>query len=381
MKKNICVLGSTGSVGTQTLEVAKELEIQVDSLSANNNIDLLEKQIRLFKPKIASVLDESKAKILKQKVADTSTKILCGVDGICESSTLSSIDTVITAISGVAGLRPTVEAINFGKNIALANKETLVTAGTIINKLVKDKNVSLLPVDSEHSAIFQCIQGANERKNIKRLILTASGGPFFGKTLSELENITIEQALNHPSWSMGKKISIDSATMMNKGLEVIEAAHLFGINIDDIDVIIHRESVVHSMVEFNDNSIIAQMGTPSMKLPIQYALTYPNHINSQVPSLDFSKYKNLTFFEPDNKNFESINICKQAFKKGISACVVVNAANEKAVEMFLNRRIKFTDITRLVKIALDTMIFSEVSTIEEIEKIDLEVRKNVEELA
>lgn len=377
LEKNISVLGSTGSIGTQTLEVAKELEIKVHALTANENIDLLEKQIRIFKPEIAAVANEEKAKILKEKVKDTSTKILAGEEGICHAATVKNAETVVAALCGISGLVPTSEAIKSGKNIALANKEVLVTGGKIIKKMAKEKGISLLPVDSEHSAIFQCLQGVRSKNDLKKLILTASGGPFFGKTKDELETVTLKQALNHPSWSMGKKISIDSATMMNKGFEIIEAAHLFDVSTDDIDVIIHRQSVVHSMIELKDGSVIAQMAVPSMKLPIQYALTFPHHEPCAVESLNLSKFKELTFFEPDYETFESINLCKKAFEEDL--CVVLNAANEKAVELFLKEKIEFLDIIKLIKNAIeDFKNTKKPTTISEIIALDKKVKKQTE---
>ena len=378
MKKNICVLGSTGSIGTQTLEVAKNLGIKVSSLAVNQNIDLLEKQIRMFKPQVAAVFNDAQALKLKKRVNDTFTKILSGKEGVCEAATVSSAETVVAAMSGISGLLPTVEAIKTGKDIALANKETLVAGGSLVIKLAKEKNVKLFPVDSEHSAIFQCLQGNKNKKNIQKLILTASGGPFFGKTLSELKTVSAEEALNHPNWNMGKKISIDSATMMNKGLEIIEAAHLFEVPVENIDVVIHRESIVHSMVEFNDGAVLAQMAVPSMKIPIQYALTYPERVNCSVEGLNLAKFKNLSFFDPDYKAFKAIDICKKAFNKNDSACVVINAANEKAVEMFLNREILFTDIVKIVDYALDHFDFPALKSFEEIEIIDKKVKDKIE---
>ncbi len=373
LEKNISVLGSTGSIGTQTLEVAKELKIKVHALTANENIDLLEEQIRTFRPEIAAVANEEKAKILKEKVKDTSTKILAGEEGICQAATAKNSGTVVAALCGISGLVPTSEAIKSGKNIALANKEVLVTGGKIIKKMAKEKGVSLLPVDSEHSAIFQCLQGVRSKNDLKKLVLTASGGPFFSKTKNELEKVTLKQALNHPSWSMGKKISVDSATMMNKGFEIIEAAHLFDVSTDNIDVVIHRQSVVHSMIELKDGSVIAQMAVPSMKLPIQYALTFPHHEPCAVESLNLSKFKELTFFEPDYETFESINLCKKAFEEDL--CVVLNAANEKAVELFLKEKIKFLDIIKLIKEALEEFKNAEKpTTINEIIALDKKVK-------
>lgn len=373
LEKNICVLGSTGSIGTQTLEVAKELNLNVEALSSFQNINLLEKQIRIFKPKIAAVVDSEKASILKDRVKDTSTKILSGIEGICQAATVYSAETVVTALSGISGLLPTYEAIKSGKNIALANKETLVTGGNLIKKIAKEKNVSILPVDSEHSAIFQCLQGS---KDIKKLVLTASGGPFFGKTRKDLENVSLSEALNHPSWSMGKKITVDSATMMNKGFEIIEAAHLFDVSIEDIEVLIHRQSIVHSMVEFQDGSFLAQMSYPSMKMPIQYALTYPNKVKCNAPSLNLTDYKEINFFKPDYEVFESIEICKKSFKD--NTCVALNAANEKAVELFLESKIKFIDIVKLVKLELEKFKSYSAKTLEEIISLDKKVKDSTE---
>lgn len=352
MKNNICVLGSTGSIGTQTLEVARKFKTKITALAANKNISLLEKQIREFKPSFAAVYNENFAKKLKENVKDTNTKILCGMDGLCEVSSLQSTEMVITAVSGMIGLKPTLCAINAKKDIALANKETLVVGGDLVISEAKKNGVNILPVDSEHSAIFQCLQSCKDKKDLKKLILTASGGPFFGKTKDELKNVTIKDALNHPNWKMGAKITIDSATMMNKGLEIIEAMHLFNTPLDKIDVIIHPQSVVHSMIEYIDGSVIAQMGVPSMKTPIAYALTYPRRQNSDVKPLDFTKYSNLSFYKPDDNTFEAINICREAAKLGGLATTILNAANEEAVSLFLNGKIKFLEITELVKKAL-----------------------------
>ena len=331
LKENLSVLGSTGSIGTQTLSVARELGIKISSLSANKNIFLLEEQIREFKPDVAAVFDEKYAKELKEKVKDTPTKILSGTYGLCEAARYKTADCVVTAISGMIGLEPTIAAISAKKDIALANKETLVAGGNLVMNLASENNVKIFPVDSEHSAIFQCMQGCKDKKNISKLILTASGGPFFGKSKKELQSVSIKDALNHPSWSMGAKITVDSATMMNKGLEIIEAVHLFDISENNIDVVIHRESIVHSMIELMDGSIIAQMGTPSMKTPIQYALTYPERFKSSVPTLNFSKIKNLSFFEPDDFTFEAMNICREAIRKNAAQPIILNAANEEAV--------------------------------------------------
>lgn len=352
MKNNICVLGSTGSIGTQTLEVARKFKTKITALAANKNISLLEKQIRKFKPYFAAVYNENFAKKLKENVKDTNTKILCGMDGLCEVSSLQSTEMVITAVSGMIGLKPTLCAINAKKDIALANKETLVVGGDLVISEAQKNGVNILPVDSEHGAIFQCLQSCKDKKDLKKLILTASGGPFFGKTKDELKNVTIKDALNHPNWKMGAKITIDSATMMNKGLEIIEAMHLFNTPLDKIDVIIHPQSIIHSMIEYIDGSVIAQMGVPSMKTPIAYALTYPRRQNSDVKPLDFTKYSNLSFYKPDDNTFEAINICREAAKLGGLATTILNAANEEAVSLFLNGKIKFLEITELVKKAL-----------------------------
>lgn len=373
---SICILGSTGSIGTQALKVAKKLNITIDSLSCEKNIDILENQIREFKPKVACVNNKEKAQELKERIKDTKTKILVGKSGICEMINESKAETLLNALCGISGLIPTKEAINSGKNIALANKETLVVAGKIIKNLAKSKNVSILPVDSEHSAIFKCLQSIQSKEDLSKIILTASGGPFFRKTKKELLNVTLKDALNHPSWQMGKKITIDSATMMNKGFEIIEAAHLFDVDIDDIEVIIHRESVVHSMIKLKDNSIIAQLATPSMQIPIQYALTFPHHKESNVESLDFFKYKFLSFYEHDYETFEAIDLCKSAFKN--NCCTALNASNEKAVELFLNSKIKFLDIIDLVKFAISKFGSETPKSIDDIISLDKKVRIETE---
>ena len=380
MKENLSILGSTGSIGTQAIEVAKALGIKVSAISGNNNIDLLEKQIRELKPKIAAVYDEKNAKILKDAVKDTDTKILSKIDGLCEVASCSEADLVITAVSGMIGLLPTLSAIEAKKDIALANKETLVVAGEYVMNAAKKKNIKILPVDSEHSAIFQCLECCKDKNLIKKLILTASGGPFFGKSKKELENVTLSQALNHPSWKMGSKITIDSATMMNKGFEVIEAMHLFGVPEDKIDVVIHPQSIIHSMVEYVDNSIIAQMGTPSMKTPIAYAITYPDRKNTSVPELNLSKLKNISFFEPDYDAFESIKICKEAVKSGGTSTAIVNAANEEAVRLFLENKIKFTEIISLIKKAQKSIQSTNASSVNDILSADKITREFIKSI-
>lgn len=377
MKKNISVLGSTGSIGTQTLDVASHLGIKVCAISGNKNIALLENQVRKFNPEIVAVKEEKYANELKIKISDTQTKIKCGEEGICEVATNPNSDTVVTAISGIAGLKPTIEAIKSKKTIALANKETLATGGELVKKLAKEHNVKILPVDSEHSAIFQCLEGCKNKENLKKLILTASGGPFFGKTVKDLKNVTVNEALNHPSWSMGAKISIDSATMMNKGLEIIEAVHLFDMPEEKIDVIIHPQSIIHSMIEYKDGSVISQLGTPDMRTPIQYALTYPNRKTSNVESLNLSKIKNLSFFSPDENTFNAIKLCRNTVKIGGNAPIILNCANEEAVALFLENKIKFLDIVLIVERSLKNFSFRPIKTFDDIYNTDKQVREYV----
>ena len=350
--KKISILGSTGSIGTQTLEVCENLgDVQVMGLSVNKNIKLAEEQIRKFKPKLVSVVDEDSAKKLKVAVSDTDTKIISGRESMSEISSMPEIDTVVTSVVGIAGLEPTMAAITSGVNIALANKETLVTAGSIVIDAAEENNVSILPVDSEHSAIFQCI-GSHSKEQINRLIITASGGSFYGKTTDELENVTVKEALNHPNWSMGQKITIDSATLMNKGLEVIEAHWLFDMDYDNIDVVVHRESIIHSLVEFKDLSVLAQMGLPDMKLPIHYALCYPHRVPSDIKPLNLWKLGKLTFAKPDMETFRCLPLAIKAGKDGGTMPTVLNGANEVAVELFLKGKIKFNDIFKIVENAL-----------------------------
>ncbi len=370
--KNIAVLGSTGSIGTQTLEAVDFLDnIKVSALTAGGNIDLLEQQIRRYKPAVAAVADEKKAAALKIRIADTDTKVLSGQEGICEAATLEEVDLVVAAIVGIAGLKPVYAAICAGKDIALANKETLVTAGDIIMPLAHEKGVKMLPVDSEHHAIHQCI---TDKKDIKNLVITASGGSFFGKTKKELENVTVKEALNHPNWSMGQKITIDSATLMNKALEVIEAHHLFGVEYDNIKVVVHRESIVHSMVEYTDNSLLAQMAVPDMRLPIQAALTYPNMAQGMAEPLNLARIGSLTFYEPDRETFPALDLGLYAGKTGGSMPVVLNGANEAAVGMFLQGRIRFLEIAELVERAMSSHRLIENPTIEDIIEVDKQIR-------
>lgn len=348
MSKTVAVLGSTGSIGTQALEVIEMQGYEVKALTASVSVDKIEKQIRKFKPELAAMVDEKAAAELKTRVADTPTKVLSGMEGVCECAVCGA-DYVLNSIVGMAGLEPTIAAINAGSELALANKETLVAGGQLVMGLAKEKCVSILPVDSEHSAIFQSMQGCRDKKEIKKLILTASGGPFFGKKRGELVDVTVKEALNHPNWSMGAKITIDSASMMNKGLELIEAVWLFSMNPRDIDIVVHRQSVIHSLVEFCDNSVIAQLGVPDMRIPIQYALTYPNRIPSPVKELSLTDYGTLTFDKPDYETFGLIDVCRKAINDGGLFPACANAANEEANLAFRQGKIKFLQIEELVR--------------------------------
>lgn len=375
--RKISILGSTGSIGTQTLEVCDSLEdVCVAGFSVNKNASLAEQQIRKYKPELVCAVDEKCAKDLKIAVADTKTKIISGKEGMCEISTMPEIDMVVTSVVGIAGLEPTMAAIKAGVNIALANKETLVTAGEIVIKAAADKNVKILPVDSEHSAVFQCI-GNHKTEDIGRLIITASGGSFYGKKAEELKNVTVSEALNHPNWSMGRKITIDSATLMNKGLEVIEAHWLFGVDYENIDVVVHRESIVHSLVEFKDKSVIAQMGLPDMKLPIHYALCFPKRVESTVARLDLWDVGTLSFAKPDYETFPCLNLAISAGRQGGTMPVVLNAANEVAVELFLNGKISFGDISEIVEQSLLGHKNVLKPSLEDIIETDGNVRKEV----
>ncbi len=351
--KKIAILGSTGSIGTQTLEVARHNgDIQVLGLTAGSNIRLLEEQIREFSPVAASVMDEEKAKDLAVRVRDTDTKILSGMDGMLETAALADTEILVTAVVGMIGIRPTIEAIRAGKDIALANKETLVTAGHIIMPLAREYGVSILPVDSEHSAVFQCLQGESSR-SLRKLLLTASGGPFRGYNRKQLEQVTLSDTLKHPNWVMGQKITVDSATLVNKGLEVMEACWLFQVEIDQVQVVVQPQSVIHSMVEFEDGAVMAQLGTPDMKLPIQYALYYPQRRFLPGERLDFAALGSLTFEAPDPDTFQGLSMAVKAARAGGSMPAVFNAANEQAVRRFLNREIRFLDIYDMIGSAMD----------------------------
>ncbi len=378
MTRDLCILGSTGSIGTQALDVCKKLNIKVSALTADKNFKLIEEQARFFKPQYVAMYDEKAAKELKIALSDTDIKVGSGLSGICEATEIESVDTVLNSVVGMVGLLPTLSAVKAKKNVALANKETLVAGGKIVTDAVKENNVKLYPVDSEHSAIFQCLQSDNDVKALNKIILTASGGPFFGKTKEDLINIKKEQALKHPNWSMGAKITIDSATMMNKGLEVIEAVWLFGIPEDKIDVVVHRESIIHSLVEFNDYSVLAQLGLPDMRIPIQYALTYPSRVTSPVKRLDLSEISKLTFFKPDTKTFECLELCRTAIRNGGINPAVANSANEQAVALFLEDKISFLQIADLVRKSMEEFKGYQLNNIDDILKADIEARKFVQ---
>lgn len=351
--KKIAILGSTGSIGTQTLDVVRSNgDMQVLGLSAGRSIKLLESQIREFSPKLAAVWDEKAAEELAVKIADTDTKVVSGMDGLMELARMEEVEILVTAIVGMIGIRPTMEAIKAGKDIALANKETLVTAGHLIMKLANEHKVKILPVDSEHSAIFQCVH-QEERKGIEKLLITASGGPFRGMKTADLEKVTVEDALKHPNWSMGQKITIDSATLVNKGLEVMEAKWLFDMDMDHIQVVVQPKSIIHSMVEFKDGAVMAQLGTPDMKLPIQYALYYPERRFLAGDRLDFSTLTQIAFEKPDTETFLGLPMALEAGKSGGSMPTVYNAANERAVALFLQKKIGFLDIYRIIRDSMD----------------------------
>lgn len=370
MTENLSILGSTGSIGKQSLDVCRKCGYGVKALTAFSSVDEIEKQAREFKPEKVALVDEKAAADLKIKLADTDIKVLGGMDGVCECAAIQSADTVLNSVVGMAGLKPTLTAIYAGKKIALANKETLVAGGQLVMSEAKKHSVEILPVDSEHSAIFQCLQGKPTNKALKKIILTASGGPFFGKTADELRDVTVEKALKHPNWSMGAKITIDSATMMNKGLELIEAVWLFSVKPDDVDIVVHRESIVHSAVEYDDNSVIAQLGLPDMRIPIQYALTYPERFESPVGELSLSQIGKLTFFEPDYETFRCINLCRKAINMGGLYPAAVNSANEQANLMFRQGKIGFLDIADRVEAVLEKTPHYDNYTFEDILEID-----------
>ncbi len=372
---SISILGSTGSIGTQTLNVCRDLGIKVNAISAANNIDLLEKQAREFSVKLVGVYNEQKAEQLKTRLADTDITVIGGEKGNIEVAKYPESSVIITAMSGMIGLVPTVEAIKAKKRIGLANKETLVCAGHIIMPLAKEYGSEIIPVDSEHSAIFQCLNGADGNK-IKKIILTASGGPFYKMKKEQLENVTVKDALKHPNWSMGAKITIDSASLMNKGLEMIEAKWLFDVDIDDVEVVVHRESIVHSAVEFYDGSVIAQLGVPQMYLPIKYALTYPNRVESGEHNLSLFG-KTLNFDAPDTETFKCLKLAVKASKLGGIYPTIMNAANEQAVALFLDEQIKFTDIPEIIDNCINSLSFDNSNDIESIIYADKQTRNYI----
>ena len=368
--KNVAIIGSTGSIGTQTLEIVRVQEdLNIVALAAGSNIELLEKQAREFSPEVVGIWSEENAARLRECLADTDIRVVAGMDGLIEIAELSSSDILVTAIVGMIGIRPTIAAINAGKDIALANKETLVTAGHIIMPLAAEKNVAILPVDSEHSAIFQSLQG-NVHGDVEKILLTASGGPFRGKDTAFLENVQVEDALKHPNWSMGRKITIDSATMVNKGLEVMEAKWLFDVELSQIQVVVQPKSIIHSMVEFKDGAVMAQLGTPDMKLPIQYALYYPERRFLPGDRLDFAALSQITFEKPDMETFYGLKLAYEAGRTGGSLPTVLNAANERAVAMFLDRKIKYLQIPEIIQACMEAHKNIPSPTVEEILKTE-----------
>jgi 1-deoxy-D-xylulose-5-phosphate reductoisomerase len=371
--KKVAILGSTGSIGTQTLEVIEEhKDIEVAALACGRNIRLMEEQIRKFHPSVVSVWEESDAASLRTSIADLDVRVTSGMEGLLEIATLPESDILVTAIVGMLGIRPTIAAIQAGKDIALANKETLVTAGHIIMPLAAEHNVRILPVDSEHSAIFQSLNGERHNK-IAKILLTASGGPFRGKTIDELSNIQVEDALKHPNWTMGRKITIDSSTLVNKGLEVMEAKWLFGVELDQIQVVVHPQSVIHSAVEYEDGAVIAQLGTPDMRLPIQYALYYPNRRSLSGRRLDLFELGQLTFERPDTETFRGLALAYQAMERGGNIPTAFNAANEKAVAMFLNRKIGYLDIVQIIESSMAQCTFVEAPNVDQILETEQEI--------
>ena len=377
MTKTIALLGSTGSIGRQTLQVARELKLRVAALAAGSSVELLEAQAREFSPRLAVLYDKDAAAELRQRLRDTDIEVLAGPEGLLAAAQAEEADTVVTAVVGSVGLEPTLAAIRLGRRIALANKETLVCAGELVMAAARECGADIVPVDSEHSAIFQCLQGCADRREIKRLILTCSGGPFFGKHSEELEHMTPADALKHPNWSMGAKITIDSATLMNKGLEVIEAMRLYRLPLAQVSVMVHPQSIVHSMVEFKDGAVLAQLGTPDMRLPILYAMTYPERGENPAPPLDLLNSPPLTFLEPDRETFPCLRLAEEAAEAGGTACAILNGANEEAVRLFLAEKIGFYDISDLVAAARATVPVTQTPSLEEILSADHAAREAV----
>lgn len=377
MEKKLSILGSTGSIGCQTLDVVRGLGLTVSALAAYQNITLLEKQIREFRPQLVAVFDLEAAKQLQIAVADLPVKVVSGMEGLCEAAVVEDADLVLNSVVGMVGLRPTLAAIQAKKDVALANKETLVAGGALVMEAAKKNGVRIIPVDSEHSAVFQCLYGCTDHKQLKRIILTASGGPFFGKTKEELEHVTAKQALKHPNWDMGAKVTIDSATMMNKGLELIEAAWLFSMPMEQLDVVVHRESIIHSLIEYHDNSVLAQLGVPDMRIPIQYAITFPNRYPSPSKQLDLTECSGLSFYKPDYETFRCLEACRQAFIRGGLTPAATNGANEEAVKLFLQDQIGFNTIGDLVTAAMERQTAETVTCIEDVLEADASARRFV----
>ena len=376
MIKTVSILGSTGSIGTQSLEVCEKHGIKVTALAAHSSVDMLEQQARKFRPSKVCIYRDDKYSELKERLADTDIKVLSGMDGLCEIAVMEESDIVLNSVVGMVGLLPTLTAMEAGKNVALANKETLVAGGKLVTELAKKKGVTIYPIDSEHSAVFQCLQG-NKREQLSKMILTASGGPFFGYTYDQLKNVTKEQALHHPNWDMGNKITIDSATLMNKGLEFIEAKWLFDLRPDQIEIVVHRQSVVHSAVEYNDYSVIAQMGVPDMKIPIQYALLYPDRMECPTGRLSLTDYGKLTFEKPDYDTFKCLSAAIEAITRGGAYPCLVNSANEEAVRAFLHDEIKFIQIGEIVSSVLDKFEYFGINSYEDVTKADSMAREYV----
>lgn len=377
MTKTIALLGATGSIGRQTLEVARELGLTVAALTAHTNIDLLERQARQFRPRLAAVYDAAAAAVLRDRLSDTDIEVLTGEKGLLAAATLAEADTLVTAVMGSVGLAPTLAAIRQGKRIALANKETLVCAGELVMSAAAEYGAEIIPVDSEHSAVFQCLQGCRDRGEVRRILLTCSGGPFYGKTHDQLEHVTAADALRHPNWHMGAKITIDSATLMNKGLEVIEAMRLYVLPVEQVQPVIHRQSIVHSLVAFRDGALLAQLGTPDMKLPIRYALTYPYRAETPDAPLDLLQCGALTFAAPDEDAFPCLRLARQCGKTGGTSCAILNGANEAAVALFLRGDIGFNDIHRCVERALSRVAVKYQPSLADILEADRAARQAI----
>ena len=377
MSKTISILGATGSIGRQTLDVAEQLGLTVAALTANSNAERMEAQARRFRPRLAVLTDEAAAKDLAVRLADTGTKVLGGPEALTEAAVCPEADTVVTAVVGMVGLKPTLAAIREKKRIALANKETLVCAGQLVMDAAERYGAEIVPVDSEHSAIFQCVQGCRDRGEIRRLILTCSGGPFYGQTAEEVAGKTRADALRHPNWTMGPKITVDCATLMNKGLEVIEAMRLYRLPLEQVSVVIHRQSIVHSLVEYRDGAILAQLGTPDMRLPIRYAMTWPNRAESPLEPLDLLSCPPLTFARPDRETFPCLRLAEEAAQEGGTACAILNGANEEAVGLFLREEIGFSDIPRLVAEARAAVTVVRDPSLEDILAADRAARRAV----